>query len=250
MTVWRTAISCVLAAALFAAVPASGQTATTKTLLTLTGSKSASVSVAINAKFSLRGLDVATKGTFAGYELKDKRGAVVAWGFRLPSGQILVQSAAASFAAGTYQVTLVTNGSATVNIKALTAAPHKTLFPRTHADFTFASQTVSTPLEGVARVPFTVPQRYGLVVHVVAVTRDVDVAAYEKDCITTGQLCEASEGPGDVNPLPAGVGGSDGFTYQAEYQPGDLTTGAANAVVEYAAASETASATSAILVFS
>lgn len=250
MSVRRASVFGVLAVAAFASVPAHAQSATTKSLLTLSGSKTASVTVTIGGKFSLRGLEVSTKGTYAGYELKDKRGVVVAWGFRLPGGQILAEASAPSFAAGTYQVTLATNGTSTVSIKAFTAAPHKSLSPHTHADFTFAEQTVSSPFQGTARVPFTVPQKYALIVHFVGVSRGVDVAAYEKDCITSGQLCEASEGPGGVSPLPAGVGGSDGFSYQADYQPGDLSPGATNAVVEYAAASETASATSAVLVFS
>ena len=249
MTVRRGSVLCVLAVALLATVPAFGQSTTTKTLLTLSGSKTASVSVAIKGKFSLRGLDVTTTGTFAGYEMKDRHGAVVAWGVRLPSGQIMVQAAEASLPAGTYQVTLLTDGTATVRIKAFTAASPKTLRPRTHADFTFASATVSTQVEGVARLPFTVPERYGLVVHIVALTRGVDVAAYENDCITTDQLCEVSTGPRDVSPLPAGVGGSDGSTSMEDYRPGDLAPGATNAVVEYVAASETASATSAIMVF-
>lgn len=253
MRVRRAWVLGVLAAPLFATVPAFGQSApeSTKTLLTLSGSNTASASVTINGKFSLRGLDITTKGTFAGYELKDKRGSVVAWALRLPAlGETLVEATAASFPAGTYQVTLVTNGSTTVSIKALTAAAHKTLKPHTHAGFTFASKTVSSAVEGTARVAFMVPQRYGLIVQVIGLTHAVDLATYEKDCITTAQLCEASSGPGLIFQAPGGPGSNDSMTLQEDYQPGDLTPGATNAVVEYAAASETASATSAIIVFS
>ena len=251
MKIGRTAIVAVLSASLVAALPAFGSTATPKTLLTLSGTKTASASVVINSKFSLSGLTVTTKGTYAGYELKDRHGAVAAWGFRLPNGDIAVETSAAWHPAGTYQVTLLTDGRATVSIKALTAAPpHKTLTPHGPASFTFASQTVSSAVEGVARTAFTVPQRYALAVHIVAVTRGTDVGGYEKDCITTNQVCETSYGAGFLFTAPAGPGSSDTMTLQADYQPGDLHPGAATAIVEYAAASGTASATSAILVFS
>jgi hypothetical protein len=243
----------VLATSVFATVPAFGQSAqeSTKTLLTLSGSNTAVASVVINGKFSLKGLNITTKGTYAGYELKDKHGSVVAWALRLPAlDETLVEVTAASFPAGTYQATLVTNASTTVSIQALTAAAHKTIRPHTHADFTFASQTVSSPVQGAARVPFTVPKRYGLIVQVIGLTHAVDVATYEKDCITTAQLCEASSGPGLLFQAPGGPGSNDSMTLQEDYQPGDLAPGATNAVVEYAAASETASATSAIIVFS
>jgi hypothetical protein len=252
VTVRKACVLGVLATALLATGPAFGDStraANAKPFLTLTGATTASTTVAISKTFSLRGVTVSAKGTFAGYELKNKAGALVSWGLRLPDGHIVDGTVATSFPAGSYQVTLLANGAATVNLLAATSATHKTVSPRTHADFAFATQTASSPGEDITRVPFTVPQHYSLVLHVDEVARGFGAAGYETDCITTGQICNPRSGTGDVRSQPFAIG-SDAFTYEQFYYSGTLVQGAANAVAEYVAAGETAKLTSSILVFS
>jgi hypothetical protein len=207
--------------------------------------------VKVPRSFSPAGIQVTGAPEYAGYELSDLHGHLISWMLQVKDADAtFAESPAKGIPAGRYRITLLTSESVTVTLRANTSATKQTLSPKTPAPFTFKSASSAATPAAIARASFSVPTRFALAVHVAAISRDTDVAAYTTECVTASNLCET--GPhgdhGAVELAPGGPGSTDQTIDQYDYTPGSLPPGTANAIAECASASATLRVFSAMFV--